>query len=89
MPRAERLRRRRRADDQGGGDRQDARDRFWQVGGDPRLRRPYLVEVSSSVALAAHDLAAYLRSQETQPWTATFKRVAFDDQPLFFAVNVP
>ncbi|MGH9886545.1 MAG: substrate-binding domain-containing protein [bacterium] len=59
------------------------------VRGDPRLRRPYLVEVSSSAPAAAHDLAAYLRSPDTQQWIATFKRGTFDDQPLFFPVSVP
>ena len=59
------------------------------VRGDPRLRRPYLVEVSSSSPAAAHDLAAYMRSPDTQQWIATFKRGAFDDQPLFFPVSVP
>ena len=57
------------------------------VRGDPRLRRPFLVEVSSSASLAAHDLAAYLRSTETQQWIAMFKRGTFDDQPLFFPVS--
>ncbi|HSS00942.1 MAG TPA: hypothetical protein VLM79_27990 [Kofleriaceae bacterium] len=59
------------------------------VRGDLRLRRPYLVEVSSSASLAAYDLAAYLRAPDTQQWIATFKRGAFDDQPLFFPVSVP
>jgi tungstate transport system substrate-binding protein len=58
------------------------------VQGDPRLRRPYLVEVSPSASAAALDLAAYLRSPETQQWLATFGRGKYDDQPLFFPVSV-
>jgi len=37
---------------------------------------------------AALDLAAYLRSPETQQWIATFGRGTYDDQPLFFPVSV-
>jgi tungstate transport system substrate-binding protein len=58
------------------------------VQGDPRLRRPYLVEVSPAASAAALDLAAYLRSPETQQWLATFGRGKYDDQPLFFPVSV-
>jgi tungstate transport system substrate-binding protein len=58
------------------------------VQGDPRMRRPYLVEVSSAASPAAADLAAYLRSAETQQWIATFGRGKYDDQPLFFPVSV-
>jgi tungstate transport system substrate-binding protein len=61
------------------------------VQGDPRLRRPYLVEVSaaaSPAAAAADDLAAFLRAPETQQWIATFGRGTYDDQPLFFPVSV-
>jgi tungstate transport system substrate-binding protein len=58
------------------------------VQGDPRLRRPYLVEVSAAASPAALDLAAYLRSQDTQQWIATFGRGTYDDQPLFFPVSV-
>src|SRR5262249_57677592 len=57
------------------------------VQGDPRLRRPYLVELSPSASAAAHDLAAFLRSQDTQQWIATFGRGSYDDQPLFFPVS--
>jgi tungstate transport system substrate-binding protein len=59
------------------------------VQGDPRLRRPYLVELSPSASAAARDLAAYLRSPATQQWIATFARGKYDDQPLFFPVSVP
>jgi hypothetical protein len=52
------------------------------------LRRPYLVEVSAAAPAAALDLAAYLRSPETQQWIATFGRGKYDDQPLFFPVSV-
>lgn len=58
------------------------------VQGDPRLRRPYLVEVSAAAPPAASDLAAYLRSPDTQQWIATFGRGKYDDQPLFFPVSL-
>jgi tungstate transport system substrate-binding protein len=58
------------------------------VQGDPRLRRPFLVELSPSASPAARDLAAYLRSADTQQWIATFGRGTYDDQPLFFPVSV-
>jgi tungstate transport system substrate-binding protein len=58
------------------------------VQGDPRLRRPYLVEVSAAATPAAVDLAGYLRSPETQQWIATFGRGRYDDQPLFFPVSL-
>jgi tungstate transport system substrate-binding protein len=58
------------------------------VQGDPRLRRPYLVEVSSAASPAAYDLVAFLRAPETQQWIATFGRGRYDDQPLFFPVSV-
>jgi tungstate transport system substrate-binding protein len=58
------------------------------VQGDPRLRRPYLVEVSPAASPAALDLAAYLRSPDTQQWIATFGRGKYDDQPLFFPVSL-
>lgn len=58
------------------------------VQGDPRLRRPYLVELSAAASSAALDLAAYLRSPETQRWIATFGRGKYDDQPLFFPVSL-
>jgi tungstate transport system substrate-binding protein len=58
------------------------------VAGDPRLRRPYLVEVSAAALPAASDLAAYLRAPETQQWIATFGRGKYDDQPLFFPISV-
>ena len=58
------------------------------VQGDPRMRRPYLVEVSAAAPPAAADLAAFLRSAETQQWIATFGRGKYDDQPLFFPVSV-
>jgi tungstate transport system substrate-binding protein len=57
------------------------------VQGDPRLRRPYLVEVAPSAPAAARELAAFLRAPETQQWIATFGRGRYDDQPLFFPVS--
>jgi hypothetical protein len=44
--------------------------------------------VSAAASPAALDLAAYLRSPETQHWIATFGRGRYDDQPLFFPVSV-
>ncbi|MBX3154938.1 MAG: substrate-binding domain-containing protein [Deltaproteobacteria bacterium] len=58
------------------------------VRGDPRLRRPYLVETSPTAGDAARDLAAWLRSPDTQQWIATFGAGKYDDQPLFFPVAV-
>lgn len=58
------------------------------VQGDPRLRRPYLVEVSAAATPAALDLAGYLRAPETQQWIAGFGRGRYDDQPLFFPVSL-
>lgn len=57
------------------------------VQGDPRMQRPYLVEVSASASRAAYELATYLRSAETQQWIASFGRGKYDDQPLFFPVS--
>jgi tungstate transport system substrate-binding protein len=59
------------------------------VQGDPRLRRPYLVEVAASAGEAARDLAAFLRQREIQELLATFGKGKYDDQPLFFPVVVP
>lgn len=59
------------------------------VAGDPRLRRPYLVEVSTQAGEAARDLAAFLRGREVQDLLATFGKGKYDDQPLFFPVTVP
>jgi tungstate transport system substrate-binding protein len=58
------------------------------VRGDPRLRRPYLVEVSPAAPEAARDLAAFLRQREVQDLLATFGKGKYDDQPLFFPVVV-
>lgn len=58
------------------------------VQGDPRLRRPYLVEVSVTAGEAARDLARFLRQREVQDLLATFGKGTFDDQPLFFPVVV-
>ncbi|HWO26568.1 MAG TPA: substrate-binding domain-containing protein [Kofleriaceae bacterium] len=59
------------------------------VAGDPRLRRPYLVEVAATAGPAARDLAAFLRQREVQALLATFGKGKYDDQPLFFPVVVP
>jgi tungstate transport system substrate-binding protein len=63
------------------------------VQGDERMRRPYVVVVSSSNPgsprhHAAQRLAAYLRSPETQRWIADFGKGQLDDRPLFFPVAV-
>jgi len=59
------------------------------VQGDPRLRRPYLVEVSAHAGEAARDLAAFLRQREIQELLATYGKGKYDDLPLFFPVVVP
>jgi tungstate transport system substrate-binding protein len=56
------------------------------VQGDPRLRRPYLVEVSATANEAARDLAAFLRGREVQELLATYGKGKYDDLPLFFPV---
>lgn len=64
------------------------------VQGDPRLRRPYLVVVANvdnkadPRHAAAKQLAAFLRSTETQAWLTEFGRGKLDDQPLFFPVKM-
>jgi tungstate transport system substrate-binding protein len=59
------------------------------VRGDVRLRRPYLVELSTKASPAAAELAAFMRSPETQAWIASYGVGKFDDGPLFFPVTVP
>jgi tungstate transport system substrate-binding protein len=59
------------------------------VQGDPRLRRPYLVEVSATAGAAARDLAAFLRGREVQELLATFGKGKYDGLPLFYPVVVP
>jgi tungstate transport system substrate-binding protein len=56
------------------------------VRGDPRLRRPYLVEVARTAQSGADDLVAYLRSPATQDFIASFKKGQYDEDPLFFPV---
>ncbi len=64
------------------------------VQGDPRLRRPYVVVVAnrkekdSPSAIAARNLAAFLRSKETQAFIAEFGRGHLDERPLFFPVEM-
>ena len=62
------------------------------VQGDPLLRRPYVVAVTSrkddARAKGAREFAAFLRSPEIQDFVATFGRGDLDDQPLFFPVVV-
>lgn len=58
------------------------------VRGDPRLRRPYLVEIAVNANPAAQVLADYLRSPETQAWIASYGVGKYDDGPLFFPVVV-
>jgi tungstate transport system substrate-binding protein len=59
------------------------------VRGDPRLRRPYLVELAPRAAPAARQLAAWLRSPDAQQWIAQYGKGRYDDEPLFFPVVVP
>jgi tungstate transport system substrate-binding protein len=65
------------------------------VQGDPRMRRPYVVAIStanppgSPRREASERLAQFLRAPETQRWIAEFGRGQLDDQPLFFPVVVP
>jgi tungstate transport system substrate-binding protein len=61
------------------------------VRGDVRLRRAYLVVVAAGKKdaprhAAARQLAAFLRTADTQAWIAQFGRGKYDDQPLFFPV---
>ena len=58
------------------------------VSGDPRMRRPYLVETAVGAPAAASELAAFLRSPETQAWIATYGKGKYDDESLFFPVAV-
>jgi tungstate transport system substrate-binding protein len=58
------------------------------VQGDPRMRRPYLVEVATNANAATHDLAEFLRLPDTQRWIASYGKGKYDDQPLFFPVTV-
>ncbi len=64
------------------------------VQGDPRMRRPYVVVVStankpgSPRREAARRLASFLREPDTQQWIADFGRGKLDDRPLFFPVVV-
>jgi tungstate transport system substrate-binding protein len=62
------------------------------VAGDPRMRRPYVVVVTSQSGPrqeAAKRLAQFLREEKTQAWIAEFGRGIIDDQPLFFRVALP
>jgi tungstate transport system substrate-binding protein len=54
------------------------------VKGDPRLRRPHLVEYAPNANAATRDFAAWLRSPETQQWIAKFGVGKYDDQPVFY-----
>ena len=57
------------------------------VRGDPRLRRPFLVEVATDAPPAARELAAFLRSPDTQAFLATYGKGKFDDEPLFYPLR--
>jgi tungstate transport system substrate-binding protein len=64
------------------------------VQGDPRLRRPYLVAVTNPHwipgihAAEAKAFAAWLRSDQTQRWIASFGAGSLDDAPMFFPVTI-
>lgn len=59
------------------------------VRGDPRMRRPYLVETSPHANDAARELARWLRSKPTQDFIASFGLNRYDDLPLFYPVVTP
>jgi tungstate transport system substrate-binding protein len=59
------------------------------VRGDPRLRRPYLVETAPRAPAAARALAGWLRGAEAQGVIAEYGRGRYDDGPLFFAIATP
>ena len=57
------------------------------VRGDPRLRRPYLVEIAPRAPGAARELASWLRSAEAQQTIAEYGRGRYDDEPLFYPIT--
>lgn len=59
------------------------------VKGDPRMRRPYLVETSPHANDATRELARWLRSKPTQDFIATFGVNKYDALPLFYPVVLP
>lgn len=69
------------------------RDLQIMVRGDTRLRRPYVVAAAASPShsdaeiAAARRFVAFLRSDETQDWIASYGRGTFDGEPLFFRVS--
>jgi tungstate transport system substrate-binding protein len=58
------------------------------VRGDPRMRRPYLVETSPHANDATRELARWLRSKDTQAFIATYGAGKYDDLPLFYPVAI-
>jgi len=58
------------------------------VRGDPRMRRPYLVETSPHANDATREFARWLRSKPTQDWIASFGLGKYDDLPLFYPVTI-
>jgi tungstate transport system substrate-binding protein len=58
------------------------------VRGDPRMRRPYLVETSPYANDATRELARWLRSKAAQDFIATFGLGKYDDLPLFYPVSI-
>lgn len=58
------------------------------VQGDPRLRRPYLVEIAANASEGAIDLARFLRQRDVQSMLETFGKGKYDAGPLFFPVVV-
>ena len=59
------------------------------VQGDPRLRRPYLVEVVGARRSAPRRAISPRTCGRRRPrqWIATFGSGKYDDQPLFFPVS--
>jgi tungstate transport system substrate-binding protein len=71
----------------------DAGDMAIMVQGDERLRRSYLVVVSTQTKdsrqlAAARRFATFLREPATQQFITEFGRGKYDDQPLLFPVKV-
>jgi len=63
------------------------------VQGDERLRRPYVVAITTrgdaKRRQAASRFAAFLREPATQEFIANFGRGRYDDRPLLFPVKLP
>jgi tungstate transport system substrate-binding protein len=62
------------------------------VQGDPKLRRPFVVEIANPARMhdvhlsEAKKLQAFLLSPQTQIWLAQYDKGKYDDDPLFFPI---